>query len=142
MARSNMRFVQNTDPNIIVASERPKPVQIPVFDLPGAVFHTTSPPWHPPYPIVLKTWYVVSSTVGTSLLTIAVLKGDNLFDVDGDFAGAIDLAATQRVNTGPVVMPNGTISYPVITPDNWIKVAFSGSSGHSDLVVQIYGQAV
>jgi len=142
MARQSVRFVQNTDSNIVVANERPVSVHVPTFDLPGASYATVSPPWHPPQTIALTDWYVVAGSVGTSTLTLAVTMGDNIFDVDGRFVGAIDLPATSRVVVGKVQIPNQVYNYAIIEPQNWIKVGLSGASGHSDITVQIYAKAV
>lgn len=142
MTRQGMRLIQTTNTDVFVATERPEEVAVPMFDLAGPAYHSTSGAWHPPFPIQLTSWYVVSSTVGTSLLTIAILVGDNLFNTTGNFLASIDLPANQRLVTGTVQLGAQVYNYPVIAREQWIKVALSGSSGHSDVGVQIYGKKV
>lgn len=142
MVRQTMRFVQNTDSNVFVSSERPESIYIPPFSLAGSSLQITTQRWIPPYPVFLQQWYVTSLTTGTSTLTIAILQGDELFNTAGTTIASIDLIASKRSVSGTVGLPNKTMNYPIVTQDNWIAVAFSGASGHKDIAVQIYGKAV
>lgn len=142
MVRQTMRFVQNTDSNVFVSSERPESIYIPPFSLAGSSLQITTQRWIPPYPVFLQQWYVTSLTTGTSTLTITILQGDELFNTAGTTIASIDLIASKRSVSGTVGLPNKNMNYPIITSDNWIAVAFSGESEHEDIAVQIYGKAV
>lgn len=142
MSNRGMRLVQNTDSQVYVATERPEETLVPVFNLAGAVYQSTSAPWFPPFPIQLTEWYVATGSTGTSTLTIAILFGDDLFNITGKYLAYIDLPADKRLVSGKVTLGNQVYNYPVVTREQWIKVAASGASGHSDLTVQIYGKKV
>ncbi len=142
MSNRGMRLVQNTDSQVYVATERPEETLVPVFNLAGAVYQSTSAPWSPPFPIQLTEWYIAAGSTGTTILTIAILFGDNLFNTTGKYLAYIDLAADKRLASGAVTLGDQVYNYPVVAREQWIKVATSGSSGHTDLTVQIYGKKV
>ena len=142
MARQTMRFVHNVDSNVFVSNERPESIYIPPFSLAGPSLQITTQRWIPPHSIFLQQWYVTALTTGTSTLTVALLLGDELFNTTGSIVASIDLVATKRSVSGVVGLPNKTRNYPIITPDNWIAIAFSGESEHEDIAVQMYGKAV
>ena len=66
--------------------------------------------------------------------------GDMLFNQEGEQVGLLILPAASEVVSGPITYGDQIYNYPTISPNQWMSVSLSGSSGHTDVAVQFYGK--
>ncbi len=140
MPRNYVRSVQTSENNIFVANTRVIEEPVQVFNLPGPVYATESGHWAPPKEVLLTSWYASSTSVGTSDLWVVLKIGDFLFEVVGQQRGLLILDSDNRVASGPIEYGDEAYNYPLVTPSEWMAITYSGSTGHNDVTVQLFGK--
>lgn len=133
------RIIKTQTPDVFTAEERPDEIEIPVFYLDGPVSVSESGTWSPASNVLLTSWYIQSSTIGTANTEFQLITGDNIFGND-EALRKIVLAPDKLKANGDLI--TGYIDHIVLSKSNWIKVACTAAGGHNDVTVQIYGRRV
>ena len=140
MPRKDLRLVQSRDTSVFTSSSRVQEEEIQVFNLPGEVFDSISGHWSPQRDVVLTSWTVTSSTRGTGGLWVVLLVGDHAFNVEGDGVGVMILPAANLALSSKITLTNSIYNYATVTTNQWMAIQLGGSTGHSDVTVQLYGK--
>ncbi len=139
--RSGSRLIKTEDLTVFTTELRPEEVDIPVFSFKGRISSSSSnsAPWFPPTNIILSKWYIAAGELGTSGYTdVRLYIGDTSFDPDGTQWASMLLPYNQYSKEQGITSAGPR--YANVASRQWIKVGCSGSAGHRNVTIKIYGR--
>lgn len=134
-----MKFYTSNSPEVVNSQERdPDAVIIPPFHFKGTILAATSDPWSAQYPFEITGGYVITKTIGLTVLGINVYK-NNAFEEELVIASAIVPILGGRTN---LTMSAPMLANQIVTPGDNVTVETSTASGHIGVVVQLYARRI
>lgn len=136
-----MRIYTANNPQPVNSVQR-KPIEhyIPPFKFKGFTRFSESVKWYPRRSFEITGGYATTSFAGSSDLGLAIFKS-NIFEqgINATTCASAFIPAGDNKSLIDLENPLGGTSF---SPYDWLTIVILNSSGHRDLVVQLYANEI
>lgn len=134
------RHIVTHDEQPKFANRRPVDAKIPEFSFFGTLrAGSISGKYYPNRPVLLTSYLISARGTGVADSVVVIIVGDDVFLPNGEWIAAPVLAGGEVSATARL---DESLWHRKVHPSQWINVVCLEAGGHSEVVVQIYGEVL